>query len=89
MDDTKKMLRAIMNGQSAMKQELLDRIKQLSDNFNDFKLETSENFKKLTNRLDMIGRQVANVDDDAPNGEEFDKLVERVNDIEKKLQAVI
>lgn len=73
MNDTQKMLQAILNGQSAVKQELLskiDKVDQKVDRIGD-KLEGKINSldekldkveKKLTGRLDKIGRQLKQVD---------------------------
>ena len=92
MDDTKKMLRTIINGQSVMKSELLGKIDGLDkkltiriDNL-DKKIDGVE--KRLTNRIDKIGLQVANLEDDAPTVDEFDKLEKRVSKLEQKSIAV-
>lgn len=92
MDDTKKMLRIIINGQSSLKSELLteikrvekgltEMIKQNSKEINENKILTKKNGK----RLDMIGKTLAVLDDDAPTSEEFEKLKARVQKIEQKM----
>ena len=93
MDDPKEMLRAIINGQSAMKSELLGEIqkveKKLSTEIGNLKTdlgslrrETKEGFEKLTERVDKIGLQVARLEDDTPTRNEFDDVDARL----KKLQ---
>ncbi|TSC86730.1 MAG: Uncharacterized protein G01um10147_811 [Microgenomates group bacterium Gr01-1014_7] len=59
MDDTKKMLRAIINGQSVFRQEILAKIDKL-----DKKLEGMINRvdEKLTERIDKLGMHLAYVD---------------------------
>jgi hypothetical protein len=89
MDDTKKMLQAIINGQSAMKSELLGEIqkidKKLSTDIGDLRKETKEGFATLTERIDKIGLQVAQLEDDAPTREEHDDLEKRVQKLEQKI----
>ena len=83
MDDTNKMLRAIINGQSAMKSELITRIDKVDKNLSgridslDKKIDGVE--KRLTVRIDKIGIQVANLEDDTPTIDEFDKLKNKVD----------
>lgn len=85
MNDTQKMLQAIINGQSAIKQELsgkIDRIDQKVDRL-DEKLDKVE--KNLTGRIDKLGKQLAYLEDDTPTREEYDKLEERVDKIGQKV----
>jgi hypothetical protein len=87
MDDTKKMLQAIINGQSAMKSELLGEIHKLDKKF-DLKIdslrkETKEGFERLTERVDKIGLQVARLEDDTPTRAEFDDVVTRLEKLEQ------
>lgn len=92
MDDTQKMLRVVINGQSSMKSELLGEInklrKETRKGFEDQKKESSETEKRLTHRLDLIGKQVAYLDDDAPTGEEHKELKERVTKLEHKVATL-
>jgi len=94
MDDTKKMLRAIINGQSAMKSDLLGEIqkveKKLSTEIGNLKTdlgslrrETKEGFEKLTKRVDQIGLQVARLEDDTPTRDEFDDVDSRLKKLEQ------
>lgn len=93
-DDTTKMLRAIINGQSAMKSELIGKIDKLDKRLTgkvdelegkitklDKKIDGVE--ERLTKRIDKIGLQVASLEDDAPTIEEFGKLEKRVGKVEK------
>jgi len=87
MDDAKKMLQAIINGQSAMKSELLGEIQKLDKKF-DLKIEslrkeTKEGFEKLTERVDKIGLQVARLEDDTPTRDEFDDVNSRLKKLEQ------
>jgi hypothetical protein len=94
MDDPKEMLRAIINGQSAMKSELLGEIqkveKKLSTEIGNLKTdlgslrrETKEGFEKLTRRIDKIGLQVARLEDDTPTRDEFDNVDSRLKKLEQ------
>ena len=87
MDETKKMLQAIINGQSAMKSELLGEIRKLDKKF-DLRIdllakETKEGFEKLTERVDKIGLQVARWEDDTPTRAEFDDVNSRLKKLEQ------
>ena len=84
MDNTQKMLQAIINGQSTLKQELLNRIDKVDLKVDklDEKLDKVE--KNLTGRIDKLGKQLAYLEDDAPTREEFDNLEDRVDKIENK-----
>ena len=87
MDDVKKMFRTIVNGQSAMKQKLLPKIKKvdkkLDDKIDNLSAEMKDGFGNVNKRLDMIGESVAFLEDDAPTIGEFDKLEKRVSKLEK------
>lgn len=75
MDDTKKMLQAIIHGQNALKQELINKIDKVD--------------RKLTKRLDNIDGQLAYLEDDAPTRQEHDELAGRVEKLEQKATATV
>jgi hypothetical protein len=94
MDDTKNMLRAIINGQSALKEELLNRIDKLEHKvdgkheslikkIDGVDLHLTEVETNLTKRIDKIGLQLARLEDDSPTREEFDDLGEKVDRLER------
>lgn len=92
MNDTQKMLQAIINGQTTLKQELLRKIDTVDQKVEkltgtveglDGKIDKVE--ERLTERLDKIGMQLAYLEDDAPTREEFDKLENRVDTMEQKV----
>lgn len=78
MDDTKKMLRTIINGQSSMKAELITKIdnldKKLSTRIDSLETKMNQGFAEVNKRVDKIGYQLAKLEDDTPTIEEFDKL---------------
>ncbi|OGY12392.1 MAG: hypothetical protein A3A58_02715 [Candidatus Blackburnbacteria bacterium RIFCSPLOWO2_01_FULL_41_27] len=93
MDDTKKMLRAIINGQSALKAELLTRFegveKKLDKRIDEIQnkmdkgfTHADKRFDEVNSRIDKLGRQLAYLEDDAPTKEEHDKLEKRVTKLE-------
>jgi ubiquinone biosynthesis protein UbiJ len=95
MDDTKKMLRTIINGQSAMKSELLAKVDGvdrkvggLSSRIDGLETKMDDGFKKLTRRVDMIGLQVAKLEDDTPTREEHDELEKKVEKLEQKVAVI-
>jgi len=91
MDDTKKMLRTIINGQSLMKSELLGKIDNLDKKIDGVKEDLSTEIKgvekRLTERIDKLGKSLAYLEDDAPTREEFDGLTSRVVKIEHKVAS--
>lgn len=68
MDDTKKMLQVIINGQSNFRQEVLSKIDKLDERLSgkidalDHKVDNVE--KHLTERIDKLGKQLAYLEDD-------------------------
>lgn len=85
--ELKTMVRAIINGQSAMKAELIDKIdsveKKLESKISNLEVEMKKGFKEVNNRCDLLGKQLNVLDEDAPSGEDFNILVKRVERIEK------
>ncbi|MEK7525884.1 MAG: hypothetical protein AAB546_00195 [Patescibacteria group bacterium] len=79
MDNTQTMLRAIINGQSALKEELIKRIDDVENKLGtkidnlDKKIDRVD--EKLTKRIDNLGKQLAYLEDDAPTREEFDDII--------------
>lgn len=99
MDDTKKMFQTIINGQSAMKSELLSKINGVSNRLDDVEKKLSGKIdgldgkmnqmeKRLTARIDKLGLQIAKLEDDSPTVEEFDRLERRVTKVEQKVAAI-
>ena len=88
MDKTQKMLQAIINGQSAMKSELLGEIRKVDKKVDSLDKKIDQVEKTLTERIDKIGLQVANLEDDTPTREEYNELVKRVTKVEQKVTAV-
>ncbi|KKQ78918.1 MAG: hypothetical protein US99_C0008G0007 [Candidatus Daviesbacteria bacterium GW2011_GWF2_38_6] len=90
MDDTQKMLQAIVNGQSSFRQEVLGKIDKLDKKVDQLgerlegKIDSVE--KNLTGRIDKLGRQLAYLEDDTPTREEFDHLGKRVDKISQGIQ---
>ncbi len=88
VDETQKMLRIIINSQSAFRQEILKKFKQIDDRFENLEKglngRIDELESNLTNRLDTIGKQLAYLEDDTPTREEFSKLEEKVEKLSQK-----
>ena len=99
MDDTKKMLQAIISGQNALKQELVVKIDKWGEKLDgridglEGRIDTLEERvvkvgNNLTKRIDKIGKQLAYLEDDSPTREEYDELEKRVHKIEQKVISV-
>lgn len=84
MNDTQKMLQAIINGQSAIKQELSGKIDKIDKKVDDLDVKLDKVEKNLTSRIDKLGKQLAYLEDDAPTREEFNNLEKKVDNIEQK-----
>jgi len=80
MSDTK-ILQAILDGQRAIKEELLGKIDKVDKKVDIVKVEVLENRK----RLDKIGYNLAVLSDDAPTIEEFDNLEKSVSKLENQV----
>ena len=89
MDNTQKMLQAIINGQSALKQELVREIKKVDRKVDNVHSELQTLRKDITKRVDQIGKSLAYLEDDTPTREEFDNLEDRVDKIENKPTPVL
>lgn len=82
MDDVKDMLKAVINGQHALKSELLGEISKLDVKLESFRQEVNNKFDEVNKRLDKQGAQLAYLEDDAPTREEHANLEKRVEKIE-------
>ncbi len=75
-----------------MKEELLVKIDKLDKKVDKLgvdlgsKIDKAE--KSLTERIDRIGHQVANLEDDTPTTDEFDELALRVKNVEQKVSSI-
>lgn len=89
MNDTQKMLQAIINGQSTLKQELLSKIDKVDQKVDGLDVKLDKVEKNLTERIDKLGKQLAYLEDDTPTREEFDNLEKRVDNIDQKATTSI
>ena len=80
-DNANKMLQMVLDGQAAIRHD----VKKLDEKFSG-KIDGVE--EKLTTRIDKLGLQIANLEDDAPTVEEFDDLTSRVKKIELKAALI-
>ena len=91
-DNTNKMLRTIINGQSAIKSELIAKIdkldKKLANRIDVLEKNMNDDFKEVNKRIDVIGLHLEKVDEDTPTIEEFDKLEKRVTKVEAKIASI-
>ncbi len=88
MDATKTMLRAIINGQSAMKQDLLGEIRKVDTTVKKLEKNVDLGFEVVKTRMDKLGKSLAYLEDDAPTREEFDGLEKRVVKVEQKAASI-
>lgn len=83
MDEIKEMLKAVINGQHALRSELFGEISKFKKEMNALRQEVKNGFGEVNERLDKQGKQLAYLDDDAPTRDEFDILESRVDKLEK------
>lgn len=76
MDDNYKLLQILVDGQKEIKEELIV-----------IKSEINGVEKNLTKRIDKLGLQLAELEDDSPTREEHDELEARVTKVETKLHV--
>ena len=88
MDDTKKMLRAVINGQSAIKEELLEKISGVDKKLDNLEKKVDGGFQTVNERIDKLGKSLAYLEDDTPTKDEFDGLANKVDKIEKNFVSV-
>ena len=89
MNDTQKMLQAIINGQSTLKQELLSKMDKIDKKVDGLGVKLDKVEENLTGRIDKLGKQLAYLEDDTPTREEFDNLEKSVNNIEQKVSSAL
>ena len=89
MDDVKEMLKAVINGQHALRTEMVGEISELRKEMQDKFAEVDKRFDKVDKRFDEVdqrldkqGAQLAYLEEDAPTREEHDALEKRVEKIE-------
>lgn len=75
-DNTNKMFQKVLDGQVAIRKDI---------NKIDLKIDGVE--ERLTKRIDKLGLQIANLEDDTPTIEEFDKLERRVSKVEHSIAS--
>ncbi|MEK7550490.1 MAG: hypothetical protein AAB535_01790 [Patescibacteria group bacterium] len=78
MTTNTKMLQMLIDGQVGIRSDIKKLDKKLTDQIDETKT-------SLTTRIDRLGFQIANLEEDAPTIDEFDKLTKRVVKIERKL----
>jgi hypothetical protein len=76
-DDSHKMLQMVLDGQTKIRKDMKDIENRLG-----------EKIDKNTQRIDKLGLQIANLEDDSPTIEEFDKLEKRVKKVELKVASI-
>ncbi len=95
MDEVKKMLRAVINGQSVFKQELLEKIDKVDKRVDevgekvdklDKKIDGAE--KRIIKRIDKLGSDLAYLEDDAPTIKAHKDLEKRVGKLEQEVASV-
>jgi hypothetical protein len=78
------MLKAIINGQSSLKDELIKRIEAVDKKVEDVRGIVIKNGE----RLDKLGLDLAKLQDDAPTIQEFDELETQVEKLEEQASTI-
>ena len=93
MDEIKEMLKAVINGQHALRAEMIDKIFSLEHKMEkgfaegDKRFaEVDTRFVEVNERLDRQGKQLAYLEEDAPTREEHNILEKRVEKIERQIK---
>ena len=80
MTDTK-MLQAILDRQTAISEQ----VKKFEEKFDNGFKGVNKRFDATDKRIDILGLQLARLEDDAPTIEEFDNLEKRVSKLETQV----
>lgn len=90
MDEVKEMLKTVINGQHVLRAEMNAKFaklgKKLDNEVRSVRQDMREGFGEVNKRLDILGKQLSYLEDDAPTREEHDALEKRVEKIEKHLK---
>ncbi len=88
--DNNQLFKAVVESQNALKNELLVQIKKIDTKVDavatDVKVlrsEVANGFKDTNHRIDLLGKELFELNEDAPVGEDFTNLVKRVDKLEK------
>lgn len=86
--NTEKIIKAVVNGLSALKMEMLSGFEEVNKRIDRVELSLTKKIdgveERLTKRIDKIGGQLAYLEDDAPTREEFDNLESKVDKLISK-----
>jgi predicted nuclease with TOPRIM domain len=88
LKDIEKMLRAIINGQTSLKQKLLAEIKSTRSDLSKRIGRVEAKVDKNGKRLDALGEQLAYLEDDTPTQAEHNQIEKRVTKIERHLTSI-
>lgn len=69
-------------------QAILDGLNRIGEELKGFKTEAYKRFDKIDDRIDKLGLQIANLEDDAPTIEEFNTLEKKVEKLQKQVASV-
>lgn len=62
-------------------------LQMILDKLSNLEKKVDRGFKTLSRRMDNLGLQLANLEDDSPTIDEFDELEKRVSKIEKQIAS--
>lgn len=68
-------------------QAILDGVNRISEDLKGFKVEVYKRFDKVDKRIDNLGEQIAQLEDDAPTIKEFDGLAKKVEKLEHRFAS--
>lgn len=83
-----KMLQTLIDGQASIRSLINDKVGSLKKDIErlDIKIDNVED--RLTARIDKLGLQIAQLEDDAPTREELEVIDTRLKKVEKKVATV-
>lgn len=59
MEELKKMVRGVKNGQSALREEMLKRFNEVDKRFDKLEVKTENGFREVNKRIDKLGSQLS------------------------------
>ena len=71
-----------------MLQAILDNVVEIKSDIKNLREETRTGLKRVNGRIDLLGKELAVLDEDAPTREEYDKQSLSIDNHEKRIKRV-
>lgn len=87
-DTNTKLLQALLASQASLRTDLTHMYEKTQKDIQELRIEVGDGFKKVHERIDRIGHQLAVLDDDAPSMVEIKHLERRLRTLELKVKQL-